>query len=150
MFSTPLNEEFIKKEASDTSKQTQPVTPEPPVQPEQIKADSKPDDKPVQNTLDTQATASKDKAEAKSNSKTTTGTKAKAAQKAKAKAANQATTKTASKGKPSTKKSEKPAVKNDAKPAAKKTVKVAAKKDSKKPKADASSVSDSQEGKDEL
>ncbi|XP_022601011.1 prolyl 3-hydroxylase 1 [Seriola dumerili] len=157
MFSTPVNAEFSKKEATDTS-EPQPVTPEPP-------SDKKQDDKPAEQKpdapTDTQADkpadTPKDKTEKKPVSKTTTkGTKAKAAPKAKAKAGDQAKDKTADKGKPAAKKQTvktqaKQVDKKDTKPAAKKTVKVVAKKDSKKAKADGTSASDSQnEDKDEL
>ncbi|KAM8756398.1 prolyl 3-hydroxylase 1 [Acanthopagrus schlegelii] len=152
MFSTPVNEEFIKKEERDTSK-PEPTTAEPPAQADPEKAGEKPAD--VQ--ADKPADSPKDKAEAKPVSKTT-GTKAKAVPKAKAKAGDQAKTKTVEKVKPAAKKVAKQTVKTqakqvdkkDAKPAAKKTVKVAAKKDSKKAKADATSASDSLKDKEEL
>ncbi|XP_070815032.1 prolyl 3-hydroxylase 1 isoform X1 [Chaetodon trifascialis] len=154
MFSTPVNEEFIKKEVTDTS-ETQPTTSEPPAQTEQVKADSKQDDKaaeqkPADTQADRPADSPKDKAKVKPASKTTTATKAKAAPKAKAKAGDQAKAKTTNKVKPVAKKDGKQVDKKDAKPAAKKTVKAATKKDSKKAKADSTSVSDSQNGKDEL
>ncbi|XP_036958413.1 prolyl 3-hydroxylase 1 isoform X2 [Acanthopagrus latus] len=152
MFSTPVNEEFIKKEERDTSR-PEPTTAEPPAQADPEKAGEKPAD--VQP--DKPADSPKDKAEAKPVSKTT-GTKAKAVPKAKAKAGDQAKTKTVEKVKPAAKKVAKQTVKTqakqvdkkDAKPAAKKTVKVAAKKDSKKAKADATSASDSLKDKEEL
>ncbi|XP_070701611.1 prolyl 3-hydroxylase 1 [Pempheris klunzingeri] len=156
MFSTPLNEEFIKKEVIDTSEH-QPTTPESPAQADREKADDKQGDKPAEQTpdapADTQAgkpaDSPKDKAEAKA---------VKSTPKAKAKAGNQVKTKTTDKVKPASKKEGKQTVKTqakqvdkkDAKPAAKKTVKVAAKKDSKKAKADATSASNSQSGKEEL
>lgn len=164
MFSTPVNEEFIKKEVTDTS-EPQLTAPEPAMQADQVKADNKQDAEPAEQRLDASAdkladkpaNSPKDKAQTKPVSKTT-GTKAKTAPKAKAKTGNQAKTKTADKVKPAAKKNGKQTVKTqakqvdkkDAKPVAKKTVKVAAKKDSKTAKADATSVSDSQKGKEEL
>ncbi|XP_054473034.1 prolyl 3-hydroxylase 1 [Anoplopoma fimbria] len=162
MFSTPVNAEFIKKEASGGS-EPQTTMPEPPAQADQGKADSKQDDKPVEQKPDAPADAQadgpadppKDKVEVKPVSKTKAGAKAKAAPKAKDK---EAKAKTADKVKPAAKQDGKQTVKTqakqtatkDAKPAAKKAVKVAAKKDSKKAKADTTSASDSQNGKEEL
>ncbi|XP_035517012.1 prolyl 3-hydroxylase 1 [Morone saxatilis] len=60
MFSTPVNEDFIKREVTDTSK-PQPTTPEPPVQAEQEKVDSKQEDKPVEQKLDAPADVQADK-----------------------------------------------------------------------------------------
>ncbi|KAE8298004.1 Prolyl 3-hydroxylase 1 [Larimichthys crocea] len=154
MFSTPVNEEFIKKEVTDTS--------EPPALADQVKTDNKQDNKPAEQKADAAAAADKpadspkDKEEgaAKPVSKTTAETKAKAAPKAKAKAGgDKAKTKTADKAKPvakkdgkqTVKKQTKQADKKDAKPAAKKTEKAAAKKDSKKAKTDATSDSQKQE-----
>ncbi|GAA6225403.1 prolyl 3-hydroxylase 1 [Lates japonicus] len=164
MFSTPVDAEFSKREATDTS-EPQPASPEPPAQADQETTDKKQDNKPAEQRpdapadmqADKQAETPKSKTEMKPVSKTT-GTKAKAAPKAKAKAGEQAKDKTADKRKPAAKKDGKQAVKTqankadrkDAKPAAKKTVKVVAKKDSKKAEADGTSVSDSQNGKDEL
>ncbi|GLD61362.1 prolyl 3-hydroxylase 1 [Lates japonicus] len=164
MFSTPVDAEFSKREATDTS-EPQPASPEPPAQADQETTDKKQDNKPAEQRpdapadmqADKQAETPKSKTETKPVSKTT-GTKAKAAPKAKAKAGEQAKDKTADKRKPAAKKDGKQAVKTqankadrkDAKPAAKKTVKVVAKKDSKKAEADGTSVSDSQNGKDEL
>ncbi|XP_040890961.1 prolyl 3-hydroxylase 1 [Toxotes jaculatrix] len=145
MFSTPVNAEFSKKEATDAS-DSQPATPEPPAQADEVTTDKKQDDKP--------ADTPKDKTETKPVSKTSTGTKAKVAPKGKAKAGDQVKDKTADKGKPAAKKDGKQTVKTqtkqadkkDTKPGAKKTVK----KDTKKAKADGTSASDSQNGKDEL
>ncbi|TKS71049.1 Prolyl 3-hydroxylase 1 [Collichthys lucidus] len=154
MFSTPVNEEFIKKEVTDTS--------EPPAQADQVKTENKQDNKPAEQKADAAAAADKpadspkDKEEGavKPVSKTTAETKAKAAPKAKAKAGgDKAKTKTADKAKPvakkdgkqTVKKQTKQADKKDAKPAAKKTEKPAAKKDSKKAKTDATSDSQKQE-----
>lgn len=156
MFSTPVDAEFIKKKAYDTSK-PQLTTPEASAQADQDKADSKQDDKPADMQANKPADSPKGKAEVKLVSKTKTGTKAKAAPKAKVKAGDQAKTKTADKVKPAVKKDRKQmvktqakqVVKKDAKPAAKKTVKVAAKTDPKKA-AHAMSASDSQNSKDEL
>ncbi|XP_071350885.1 prolyl 3-hydroxylase 1 [Trachinotus anak] len=165
MFSTPVNAEFSKKEATDTS-EPQPATPEPPSQVDQATTDKRQDDKPAEQTAvapadaqaDKPAETLTDKTETKPVSKTTAGAKPKAAPKAKAKAGDQAKNKTADKGKPAAKKDGKQTVrtqakqvdKKDTKPAAKKTVKVVTKKDSKKAKADGTSASDSQNGKDEL
>lgn len=142
MFSTPVSEEFMKKEEADSTV-GQKTTQEPPVQADQVKThdrDGKPEEKqpdaPTQ--ADKGAETPKDKGGKKTVSKT--DTKAKAAPKAKAKAGAQAKTQTAAKQ----------GDKKGAKPAAKKTVKVSAKKDSKKAKAATTPVSDSQNGKDEL
>lgn len=129
MFSTPVNEDFIKKEVKESK--PQPTTPEPPAQADQTKTDDKQDKKPEEK-LDTP----KDKVEVNHVGKTTTGMKAKAAPKAKAKAGDQAKTKTQAKQ----------VDKKGTKPAAKKTAKVAAKK----AKAGTMSVSEAQKGKDEL
>ncbi|XP_070758571.1 prolyl 3-hydroxylase 1 [Enoplosus armatus] len=155
MFSTPVNAEFLQKEATDTS-EPQRTTPEPPAQADQEKAAGKgAGGEPAERKPDAPA----DKAAAKPVSKTTTGAKAKAPPKAKAKAGNQAKAETADKVKPAAKEGGKQTVKTQAKqvdkkgkakPAAKKTVKVAAKKDSEKTKADATPASDSQSGREEL
>ncbi|KAI3369620.1 hypothetical protein L3Q82_025330 [Scortum barcoo] len=161
MFATPLNEEFIKKEVTDTSK-PQPSPSEAPAQTDQGKSDNKQDGKPAEQTQDAPedmqadkaAGSPKDKTEAKPASKTTTGAKTKAAPKEKAKAGEQAKTKTADKVKPVAKQAvktqAKQADKKNAKPAAKKTVNVAAKKDSKKTNAPSTQGSDSHKGKEEL
>lgn len=162
MFSTPVDAEFIKKEETDNSEAV-PTTPEPPVQQtEQDKADSKAEEQKPDVAADTQADKPADppkkKAVTKPAGKTAKDTKAKAAPKANTKTGDKPKAKTAEKVKPAAKKEGKQTVKTqakqgdekDAKPAAKKTVKVAAKKDSKKAKADATSASDSQDGKDEL
>lgn len=153
MFSTPVNEEFMKKEATDAS------TPEPPAQADQVKTDTKQDDKPAEQKTDAPAEkpadSPKDKAKAKPASKTTTtGTKAKAPPKTKDKTGDPAKTKAADKAKTAAKKDGKQTVKTqakqadkkDAKQAAKKPVKVVTKKDSKK----ATAASESQNGKEEL
>nr|XP_020444160.1 prolyl 3-hydroxylase 1-like [Monopterus albus] len=148
MFSTPVNADFIKKEGTDIS-EPQPATAEPPAQADQETTD-KQDDK--------RADKPKGKIETKPVNKTKTGTEAKTAPKAKAKARDQAKAKTTDKAKPAAKIDKKPAVKTqakqvdkkDTKPAAKKTGKVVTKKDPKKAKADGTSASDSQNGKDEL
>ncbi|XP_010754375.3 prolyl 3-hydroxylase 1 [Larimichthys crocea] len=147
MFSTPVNEEFIKKEVTDTS--------EPPALADQVKTENKQDNKPAEQKADAAAAADKpadspkDKEEgaAKPVSKTTAETKAKAAPKAKAKAGgDKAKTKTADKAKPVAKKDGKQTVKKQTKQADKKDAKPAAKKkDSKKAKTDATSDSQKQE-----
>ncbi|XP_074491292.1 prolyl 3-hydroxylase 1 [Sebastes fasciatus] len=146
MFSTPVDSEFIKKEASDTSEPRPTTTPEPPAQADQVNADDKQDDKLAEQKPDAPAeTQAEDKVEAKPVSKTKT-----AKPKAKAKEAKTADKPAAKKdGKKTVKTQAKQGGKKDAKPAAKKTVKVAA-KDSTKAKADATSASDSQSGKVEL
>ncbi len=159
MFSTPVNEDFIRMEVTDPTK-PQLTTPEPPVQADQVKADNKQDAELAEQKLDAPADMLVDKPadSPKAISETTTGTKAKAAPKLKAKTGDQAKSKTSDKVRPTAKKDGKQTVKTqtkqvdkkDAKPAAKKTAKVTAKRDSKKAKADAASVSDSQKGKDEL
>ncbi|XP_031731817.1 prolyl 3-hydroxylase 1 isoform X2 [Anarrhichthys ocellatus] len=157
MFATPVNAEFIKNEASGAS-EPQPTTPEPPTQADPGNADGKQDDKPVEQKPDVPADAqadgpadpAEDKAEAKPVGKTKTGAKVKAAPKAKAKTADEVKPAAKKDGKQTVKTQAKQAVKKDAKPAAKKTVKVAAKKDSKKNKADATSASNPQNGKEEL
>ncbi|XP_078103781.1 prolyl 3-hydroxylase 1 [Sander vitreus] len=157
MFSTPVNEEFIQTEASDTAK-PQLTKAEPPTQADREKADDKQEDQPAEQKPDAPADAQADKpADSPTDeveAKPASETKAKAAPKAKAKAGAQAKTKTADKVKPAAKKDAKQTVKTqakqvvkkDAKPAAKKTVKVAAKTAS----ADTASASDSQKGKEEL
>ncbi|XP_074524029.1 prolyl 3-hydroxylase 1 [Halichoeres trimaculatus] len=161
MFSTPVDAEFIKTEEKENS-EALPTTPEPPVQTEQDKTDSKAQEQKPDVAADTQADKPADlpkkKAETKPAGKTAKDTKAKAAPKAKPKTGDQAKAKAAGKVKPAAKKDGKQTVKTqakqgdkkDAKPAAKKPVKVDAKKDTKKAKADATSASDSQNGKDEL
>ncbi|KAG7229684.1 hypothetical protein INR49_012731 [Caranx melampygus] len=149
MFSTPVNAEFSKKEVTDAS-EPQAATQEPPVQAD---TDKNQDDKPAEQKPEAPANTPKDTTDTKPDSKTTA--KAKAAPKAKAKAGDQAKNKATDKGKPAVKKQTvkkqaKQVDKKDTKPAAKKTVKVVAKKDSKKAKADGTSASDSQNGKDEL
>ncbi|XP_071767734.2 prolyl 3-hydroxylase 1 [Centroberyx gerrardi] len=139
--------------------------PETPAATVQQPADSKPDDKPAkEEKLDGKADTPagkpadtpKDKAEGKPVTKSTNA-KAKPAPKAKAKAGEQAKAKSVKSkpaaktdGKQTVKTKSKQADKKEAKPAAKKTVKAAAKKDSKDPKADAASASDSQKDKEEL
>lgn len=152
MFSTPVNEEFMKKDASDTSKAT---TPEPQAQADQVQVVSKQNDKleeqQVNASADTQAekpaSPPKDKSGKKTVSKKT-DTKSKAAPKAKTQAAPKVKTQAAAQAK--TKTQAKQADKKGAKPAAKKTVKASAKKDSKKPQDGTTSASDNQNGKDEL
>ncbi|KAM3622157.1 uncharacterized protein V6R79_021044 [Siganus canaliculatus] len=153
MFSTPVNEEFLKKEASDASK-SQNTASEPPAKAQTVK----PSEPQADAAADTPADKPADKAEVKAASETTTGAKTKTAPKAKAKAGEQAKPKAAAKTKPAAKKEAKQTVKTqakqvdkkDKKPAVKKTVKPAAKKDSKKVQADSASAADSESGKDEL
>lgn len=152
MFSTPVNEEFMKKDVSDTSKVT---TPEPQVQADQVlvvsKQNDKSEEKQVNASADTlaekPASPPKDKAGKKTVSKKT-DTKTKTAPKTKTQAAPKAKTQAAAQAK--TKTQAKQVDKEGAKPAAKKAVKASAKKDSKKPQDGATSVSDNQNGKDEL
>uniref|UniRef100_A0A8C3ABQ3 procollagen-proline 3-dioxygenase n=1 Tax=Cyclopterus lumpus TaxID=8103 RepID=A0A8C3ABQ3_CYCLU len=148
MFSTPVNAEFIQKEASAPS-EPKPTAVEPPAQADPGKAD-KQDDKPAEQKLeapvdaqvDGPADPAKDEAEVKPVVKTKAGAKAKDTPKAKAK--------TADKVKPAAKKDGKQTVKTPAKQAIKKTVQVSAKKDSKRAKAAGTSASDSENDKEEL
>lgn len=142
MFSTPVSEEFMKKEKADSSIGQKTIQ-EPPAQADQVKTqdqNGKPEEKQPDAPMQAEKPAEtpKDKGGKKTVSKT--DTKAKVAPKAKAKAGAQAKTQTAAKQ----------GDKKGAKPAAKKTVKVSAKKDSKKAKAATVPVSDSQNDKDEL
>ncbi|XP_068450330.1 prolyl 3-hydroxylase 1 isoform X2 [Clinocottus analis] len=157
MFSTPVNAEFIKNEPNGAS-EPEPTAAEPPAQADPGKADSKQDDKPAEQKPDAPADVQadgpadpeKDKPKARPAGKMKAGAKAKDATKAKAKTPDKVKPAAKKDGKQAVKTPAKQAVKKDAKSAVKKTVKVAAKKDSKKVKADATSASDSQNGKEEL
>uniref|UniRef100_A0A3Q1FFG2 procollagen-proline 3-dioxygenase n=1 Tax=Acanthochromis polyacanthus TaxID=80966 RepID=A0A3Q1FFG2_9TELE len=150
MFSTPINEEFSKTEATDTV-ESKSTTPEPPAQADQEQADKKQDDKAAESkpseSLDPpkdapkpgSKTATKTKAAPKAKAKTGDQTKAKTGDQAKAKTGDQAKAKTgdqakaktADKVKPAAKKDGKQTVKTQAKQAAKKDTKAAAKKTAK-------------------
>ncbi|XP_040059615.2 prolyl 3-hydroxylase 1 [Gasterosteus aculeatus] len=155
MFSTPVNAEFIKKEASGAS-EAPPTTAEPAARADQGKTDGTRGDAPAKlrpdaPAGDVAADPAKDRAEAEPEpvGKTKPGAKVKAAPKAKAKAASKAKPAAKKDGKQTVKTQPEQAAKKDAKPAAKKTVKVT-KKDSKNAEANAASSSDSQSGKEEL
>ncbi|XP_068598640.1 prolyl 3-hydroxylase 1 [Brachionichthys hirsutus] len=127
MFSTPVNEEFIKKEATEPKV----TTSDPPPPNHQVKSGDIQEDKPEETQADKPADSPKDKAKAKPFGKT----KTKAAPKNKTKGGNQAKKKTAGKVKPAAKKDgkqtqTKQADKKNAKSAAKKAVKSDGKKDS--------------------
>ncbi|XP_041837682.1 prolyl 3-hydroxylase 1 [Melanotaenia boesemani] len=142
MFSTPVNEEFIQMETTDTS-ESQPVATEAPAPADQAetKQEDVPSDQKLEAAADKPAETPKDAAGTKPVTKAAT----------KAKAAPKVKTKTVDKVKPAGKKDGKQMVKtqteqagkNGTKPATKQTKKVASKKDS-------SSASDYQSAKDEL
>ncbi|KAM9860059.1 prolyl 3-hydroxylase 1 [Aulostomus maculatus] len=145
MFSTPVNEEFSLKEATDSSNH-QPEAPEPLTGADQEKVDNKQDDKAAEQKADTPADLQADKpADASKDKMSKPTTKPKTAPKPKVKT---------DKVKPSTKTGTKQTAKTQAKQAdkkqAKKPAKVAAKNDSKKAKAATTSASDSPHGKEEL
>lgn len=145
MFSTPVNAEFSKNEATDTS-ESQPLPPEAPSQAVQEPAGKK---EAAEEKLNVPGDAQADKPanlpkEMKPVSKGTT--KAKAAPKA----GDQTKAKTADKVKPAAKKEGKQTVKTKAKQGDKKSTKPAAKKTAKAAKKDSAAAPDSQNGKDEL
>lgn len=145
MFSTPVNAEFIKE--TDAS-EPQPATPEPPSAADQEMEAKKLNPKAAEQQPDPSANTPKDKPKTKPASGTATGAKTKAGGQKKAKTVDKVKPAAKKDGKQTEKKQAKQVDKKDTKAAAKKTVKVISKKDSKK--ADATSASDSQTGKDEL
>ncbi|XP_062250617.1 prolyl 3-hydroxylase 1 [Platichthys flesus] len=156
MFSTPLNIDFSKKEAAESSEPQQATPEPPPTHAAQETADGKQDDKAAEQKVEAQAdkpaeqkveaqadkpaeqkvevqidkpaNTLKDKSETKPVSKTTTGTKAKAAPKAKAKAGEQVKDKKTVKGKTAAKTDGKQTVKTQTKQSDKKDTKPAVKK----------------------
>ncbi|XP_056130404.1 prolyl 3-hydroxylase 1 [Lampris incognitus] len=161
MFSTPLNEEFSKTEAKDTSESQRTPSDHESAQMSADKTNEKPAKKPEKSAstkVETPpADAPKDKAADKAASKKT-ATKVKTAPKAKAKAGDQAKAKTADKvkskptaktvGKQTVKTKTKQTDKKDAKPVTKKTAQSSVEKESRDPKTD--TASESQKDKDEL
>ncbi|XP_030584427.1 prolyl 3-hydroxylase 1 isoform X2 [Archocentrus centrarchus] len=145
MFSTPVNAEFSKNEATDTS-ESQALPPEAPAQAVQEPAGKQ---EAAEEKLNVPGDAQADKPanllkEVKPVSKGTTKTKAAP------KAGDQTKAKTADKVKTAAKKEGKQTVKTKAKQGDKKSTKPAAKKTAKAAKKDLTAAPDSQNGKDEL